>query len=148
MLLREATRRLMADIGELSASRVYETEPMYLSAQPAFLNAVVQGYFAGSPQQLLELCNRIEKDLGRDRQNELLKGPRSLDIDILLFGDLVLQSPELRIPHPGLLERAFVLRPLLQIAPDIRHPQNKTPIAELVQIDLSKGIYRQEHILV
>lgn len=148
MFLREATRRLNAHLDKLIASRVYETEPMYRSNQPAFLNAVVAGYFTGSPYELLRTCNSIEAALGRDRQQELPKGPRSLDIDILLFGTTVLQSPDLIIPHPGLLERAFVLRPLLELAPDLEHPHHKVPVAELVEIDLSKGIYRQEHILV
>jgi len=121
---------------------------MYLSNQPAFLNAVLTGYFVGSPHELLEISNTIEAELGRDRQLEVPKGPRSLDIDLLLFGDLVLQRVDLKIPHPGLLERAFVLRPLLEIAPKLTHPQHKIPIAKLVQFDLSKGIYRQEQILL
>ena len=148
MYLREASQRLGDHLTRLQASSVYETAPMYLSEQPAFLNAVVEGYFTGSPHELLEISNTIEAELGRDRQLELPKGPRTLDIDILFFGDLVLQSLDLEIPHPGLLERAFVLRPLLEIAPKLTHPQHKVPIAKLVQIDLSKGIYRQEQILV
>ncbi|MCA1754354.1 MAG: 2-amino-4-hydroxy-6-hydroxymethyldihydropteridine diphosphokinase [Spirochaeta sp.] len=148
MYLREASHRLGAHLTRLQASSVYETAPMYLSNQPAFLNAVLEGYFVGSPHDLLAISNTIEAQLGRDRQLEVPKGPRSLDIDLLLFGDLVLQSIDLEIPHPGLLERAFVLQPLLEIAPKLKHPQHKVPIAELVQIDLAKGIYRQEQILV
>ncbi|TVR93281.1 MAG: 2-amino-4-hydroxy-6-hydroxymethyldihydropteridine diphosphokinase [Spirochaetaceae bacterium] len=148
VFLRDATQGLAGHLSRLNASPVYETAPMYLSDQPPFLNAVIEGYFTGSPHELLAICNTIESKLGRNRKQEVPKGPRSLDIDILLFGDLLLQAPHLEIPHPGLLERAFVLAPLLAIAPELEHPRYKRPIAELVQIDLSEGIYRQEHILV
>ncbi|HXE04419.1 MAG TPA: 2-amino-4-hydroxy-6-hydroxymethyldihydropteridine diphosphokinase [Bryobacteraceae bacterium] len=101
-------------------SSLYETEPRDLRDQPWFLNLVVETETSLLPRQLLSTIRRIEKNLGRKRV--IAKGPRTIDIDILLFGRFVVDTPELQIPHPRLHERRFVLEPLAELAPELRHP--------------------------
>lgn len=98
-------------------SPIYETEPAYLDDQPRFLNAVAYGHTMLSPHELLNTLKTIERELGRTTGPRF--GPRTIDLDILLYGDLVLDTEELTIPHPRMLERPFVLIPLAQIAPDM-----------------------------
>ncbi len=97
------------------ASHAYETEPAYLADQPPFANAVVEIETSLEPEQLLDHLHAIEDEMGRVRAVE--NGPRVIDLDILTFGDTELSSEILTIPHPGLLERDFVVTPLLEIAP-------------------------------
>lgn len=101
-------------------SSLYETEPMYLKEQPWFLNLVCTGETELSPQALLDFIGQVEKRLGRVRGEHY--GPRTIDIDILLYDALVLDTPSLQLPHPRLAERAFVLVPLEEIAPHLVHP--------------------------
>ena len=101
-------------------SSLYETEPVDYLDQPWFLNCVVEGETESQPAELLGALRAIEAQLGSKKA--FAKGPRLLDIDILLFGDLSLDTPELQIPHPRMLERKFVLAPLAEIAPALRHP--------------------------
>jgi 2-amino-4-hydroxy-6-hydroxymethyldihydropteridine diphosphokinase len=104
-----------------AASSLYETEPVGGPPQGPFLNMVVRGETDLAPEDLLAQCLETERDLGRVRAERF--GPRTLDIDILLYGDLVLDTPDLTVPHPHLHERLFVLVPLSEIAPDeARHP--------------------------
>jgi len=111
-------------LGEFSTvvrrSPVYETAPMYLTDQPRFLNMVVQIDTDRDPRQLLALLKQAEKSLGRE--GGVRYGPRVIDLDILLYDDQVVNLPNLKIPHPGLPERAYVLRPLCDIAPHLIHP--------------------------
>lgn len=100
-------------------SSVYETEPVGYEDQPPFLNAVCQVQTDIGPLQLLALVKGIEASMGR--APNFTDGPRPIDIDIILYDDLVMIDPELTIPHPRMAERAFVLVPLLEIAPDIVH---------------------------
>ncbi len=111
-------------------SSVYETEPQDLRNQPWFLNLVVQVETALFPIQLLHSLQAIELALGRKRITP--KGPRSIDIDILLFGRFVVQTAELEVPHPRMHLRRFVLELLAEIAPDIRHPLLKKSARELL----------------
>jgi len=111
-------------------SSFYETEPVDFHEQPWFLNCAVQGRTDLGPQELLHSLQEIEKRMGS--RKELAKGPRILDIDILLYGDLVLKQPQLQIPHPRMLERKFVLAPLAEIAPALRHPDWKGTASELL----------------
>lgn len=108
----------------LRASRLYRTPAWGVTAQPDFVNAVAMVETALEPHALLENLLRIERDAGRDRRADGSDrwGPRTLDLDLLLFGDQVIDTPGLKVPHPHLHERAFVLVPLLEIAPDIRVP--------------------------
>ena len=99
-------------------SSVYETEPWGPVAQGPYLNQVVRGTTELAPRALLSALFAIETRLGRDRREEIRFGPRVIDLDVLLYGDLKIAEPDLEIPHPRLLERAFVLVPLAEIAPD------------------------------
>jgi len=125
-----------------AASSIYETEPWGPVAQGRYLNQVVGGETALSPHGLLAKLLEIERSLGRDRAREERYGPRVIDLDILLYGDRAVHEPDLEIPHPRLLERAFVLVPLLEIAPDVA--VNGVPVANaLSRLDRS-GVVRYE----
>jgi 2-amino-4-hydroxy-6-hydroxymethyldihydropteridine diphosphokinase len=113
----------------LKASSVYETEPVDVPDQPWFLNQVLEVRSSLDPPALLKLVKSIEA--GLKRVPTVAKGPRTVDIDILLAGDLVIDTPELVIPHPRLARRNFVLVPLIEIAPQIRHPVLGKTIREL-----------------
>jgi len=108
------------DLTITRASAIYETEPRDLVQQPWFLNQVIEVETSLFPRQLLARAQKIERDMGRKRIQP--KGPRVIDIDILLFGEAVIHTPDLEIPHPRMLERRFVLDPLAELAPDLRHP--------------------------
>lgn len=115
----------------VGCSRWYETEPVGAIAQAWFLNGAVGIETTLSPHELLARCRYIEGTRGRDRARETPGGPRPLDLDILLFGDQVIATPDLQIPHPRMAERAFVLAPLNDIAPRAIHPGLKRTIGDL-----------------
>jgi 2-amino-4-hydroxy-6-hydroxymethyldihydropteridine diphosphokinase len=121
--MREAVRRL-AGVPHVEIERVsslYETAPMGGPAdQGWFLNAVVAVRTRLSPDDLLQACRQIEHDLGRVRGERF--GPRTMDMDVLLYADRIIQTAELTVPHPRLHERRFVLVPLVEVAPDLLHP--------------------------
>ncbi|MDR2617658.1 MAG: 2-amino-4-hydroxy-6-hydroxymethyldihydropteridine diphosphokinase [Treponema sp.] len=122
-LLDKAVLRLDAVISGLRRASLYETEPLGVIDQPRFLNTAVAGWYNGSPRELLESVHSIETDFGRDRSGERRWGERSLDIDILLFGDLAVSDPpDLELPHPRLRERRFALEPLLELLPCAAEP--------------------------
>ncbi|GHV66667.1 2-amino-4-hydroxy-6-hydroxymethyldihydropteridine diphosphokinase [Spirochaetia bacterium] len=124
-ILEGAVEVLQRDVlKNLRCSNFIETEPMGLKDQRWFLNAAVAGDFSqGGPHDLLDLIHRIEATFGRDRSKERRWGERTLDIDILLFGSLIVSEPPvLEIPHPRLRERPFALIPLLQLLPDAVDP--------------------------
>ncbi|MBV9222676.1 MAG: 2-amino-4-hydroxy-6-hydroxymethyldihydropteridine diphosphokinase [Acidobacteriaceae bacterium] len=106
-------------------SSLYETEPQDVARQPWFLNIVVRCETQLFPVQLLKVLQRIERELGRIRAGAVRRGPRVIDIDILLYGNAVIDTPQLTVPHPRMTERRFVLEPLLEIAPELRHPVTK-----------------------
>jgi 2-amino-4-hydroxy-6-hydroxymethyldihydropteridine diphosphokinase len=129
--LRKAIELLeAADIHVLRRSSLYQTEPQDLKAQPWFLNAVAEVETKLFPMQLLARIQNIERQLGRKRT--VPKGPRTIDIDILLYGSFVIETIELQIPHPRFTERRFVLEPLLELAPDLRHPVTRRRVRELL----------------
>ncbi len=112
-------------------SPVYETEPRDYASQPWFLNAVVEAETSLLPVRLLHRCRQIERDLGRKRGG-VSKGPRIIDIDILLHGRAVVDVPQLVIPHASMHERRFVLEPLAELAPELKHPVLLRSIRELL----------------
>ena len=132
--LRAALERL-ATLGEVSAvSSIYETEPVEYTDQPWFLNCVVKLETEKMPKQLLAQLLAIEHGMGRRRSRAgkpKIKGPRTIDIDILLFGHSIVDTAGLTIPHPAMHERRFVLEPLAEIASEERHPVFKRSIREL-----------------
>jgi 2-amino-4-hydroxy-6-hydroxymethyldihydropteridine diphosphokinase len=104
----------------LALSALYETQPVDVPNQPWFLNCVAAIETDKTPREFLQLALQVEAGMGRLRMSE--KGPRKIDIDIVLFGDWVLNEPGLKIPHPAMHQRRFVLEPLVEIAPEVRHP--------------------------
>ena len=129
--LRSAIERLEApDLRILRVSPVYETEPMDVNDQPWFLNLVVEAETDLPPASLLARTTAAEQAGARQRTTP--KGPRTIDIDILLYGTDVVRSDELEIPHPRMIERRFVLAPLADLAPDLLHPVAHRTIRELL----------------
>lgn len=112
-------------------SALYETEPWGITKQPRFINMAVEIETRLEPKDLLGVLKEIEKVMGREKSPKW--GPRIIDLDILLFDDMVLKDDELEIPHPLMHERDFVLRPLCEIAPDRIHPLLKMRICDLMQ---------------
>jgi 2-amino-4-hydroxy-6-hydroxymethyldihydropteridine diphosphokinase len=127
--LRDAQARLAAAGRLVAASSLYETEPVEFAPQPWFLNCAVALETGKTPQQLMAEILAIEKEMGRQRVQK--KGPRSIDIDILLFDDTIVDSKDLTVPHPAMQRRRFVLEPLEEIAPELLHPVLKKTIREL-----------------
>jgi 2-amino-4-hydroxy-6-hydroxymethyldihydropteridine diphosphokinase len=128
--LRTAIEKLKGIGNPIAVSSFYETEPVEVSgAQPWFLNCAVKLDTEKMPRQLIASILALEQDMGRQRKQQ--KGPRIIDLDILLFGSSIIEIPSLTIPHPKLHQRRFVLEPLAEIAPDARHPVFKRTIREL-----------------
>lgn len=127
-------RTAIAKLGTLgqvrSISSFYETEPVEVISQALFLNCAVVLETPLSATTLMSELLDIERELGRQRIQK--KGPRTIDIDILLFGDLIIDSPNLTVPHPAMTHRRFVLAPLAEIAPELLHPVKKKTIRQLL----------------
>ena len=129
--LRVAKEQIEApDLRVLRASSIYETAPRDVEDQPWFLNQVLECETDLFPRQLLARLQKIERDMGRKRR--MAKGPREIDLDILLYGDAVVKAPELEIPHPRMAERRFVLEPLAELAPEKRHPGTRRTMREML----------------
>lgn len=111
-------------------SPIFEYEPYGFKEQPRFLNAVLKGWWDGTPQELLNVLKKIEKKIGRKKRRRW--GPREIDLDILFFDSIIYETEELKIPHPDLHNRVFVLEPLSTIAPKLVHPVFKKTIKELL----------------
>lgn len=136
--IRSALNELKKKHKIAAVSRAYITKPLYFTEQKSFLNLVVKIETNTAPLQLLKEINNIEAALGRNRDKETRYGPRSIDIDIILYNDLVMDSPQLSIPHPRMHERAFVLIPLLEIAPELHCPKTGKAYTEyLKKLDLT-----------
>jgi 2-amino-4-hydroxy-6-hydroxymethyldihydropteridine diphosphokinase len=129
--LQTAIRKLM-NLGDvITVSSIYETEPIGFREQPWFLNCVVLLRTELLPRLFLKRILAIEQEMGRKRTQP--KGPRTIDIDILLFGSATIKTPELVVPHPAMHERRFVLAPLVEIAPDASHPIFKLTARKLLE---------------
>lgn len=130
--LRAAIERLSeSGVHVVRVSPTYETEPVGFANQGWFLNLVVEAETALFPVQLLARTSRIERDLGRVRS--VPNGPRTVDIDILLYGQAVIHTAKLEVPHPRMGERRFVLAPLADLAPDLRHPVTRRSIRRMLE---------------
>ena len=131
--LREAVRRVEA-LGEVRAvSSFYDTEPVGYVDQPRFLNGALLLDTDLSPETLMRELLAVEHAMGRDRTSAVPKGPRVIDLDLLLYEDVVIETDELTLPHPAMHEREFVLRPLAEIAPEMRHPVLRLAVREMLE---------------
>ena len=108
-------------------SGIYETRPLYVEKQPLYLNAVGEAWSGLEPQVMLARLQEIEREFGRNRSKEIRRGPRTLDLDILLCGDRLVDTPQLQVPHPLMAERLFVLVPLLELEPGCADTRTGTP---------------------
>jgi 2-amino-4-hydroxy-6-hydroxymethyldihydropteridine diphosphokinase len=123
----------------VARSSLYSTEPVGFADQPHFLNAVVMLETDLDPHALLEGLLRIELEFGRDRSAGHRNGPRTLDLDILVFGDLTLSEPGLELPHPRMLERGFVMIPLAELASKYKNAKKLQTISRLLQMFLERS---------
>lgn len=136
--LNKAIESLPPEVKPRKMSRIYQTPPWGYTDQPDFLNQVVEAETELAPEALLQRLKEIEKELGRIERFRY--GPRCIDLDILFYGDMIYKSETLVIPHPALTERAFVLVPLNEIAPDLTHPVTGIKISVLLEKLDDKGI--------
>ncbi|GAC1640504.1 MAG: 2-amino-4-hydroxy-6-hydroxymethyldihydropteridine diphosphokinase [Candidatus Acidiferrum sp.] len=142
LMLRSAVDSLAAvGVRVVKVSALYETEPVDFLEQPWFLNCVAEAETSLAPLDLLRVLRGIEARLGSKK--EFAKGPRLLDIDILLYGEETIALPELQIPHPRMLERKFVLAPLAEIAPRVKHPAWLADAAELLAKSADRSLVKR-----
>lgn len=139
--IEKAARALSHVIKDLKMSTIYETPPMYREDQPPFLNCVFSGTCILEPLELLGKIHEIEHAAGRDRKKAGWMGPRTIDLDILLFGNRVIDEENLTVPHPRMKERAFVLVPLLELDPLLRDPATGEPYSVQAEKLGREGIY-------
>jgi 2-amino-4-hydroxy-6-hydroxymethyldihydropteridine diphosphokinase len=140
LLARTLERLASDDIRVVRVSSVYETEPRDVPDQPWFLNQVVEVETSLFPKQLLARLQKIEIGMGRVRMEA--RGPRTVDIDILFYGNAIVSTPGLEIPHPRLPDRRFVLEPLAELAPEFRHPRTRQTVREMLAAVRHQKVHR------
>jgi 2-amino-4-hydroxy-6-hydroxymethyldihydropteridine diphosphokinase len=139
--IRKAFTALSSILAHPRMSSLWESKARYVEDQENFINTVVSGDTELSPRRLLHEVQEIETHFGRDRGNERPKGPRSLDIDILLFGEALIAETDLIVPHPGMRERKFVLLPLLELDPGLVDPASSERFDRHLAVLPNQGIY-------
>ena len=135
-----AHHKLKCVLKSIKSSSVFKTEPMYNLDQPEFLNAVFFGFTDLDMYELLSYIHTLEEAAGRDRAKAGWKGPRSLDIDILLYGSTISKDPKLILPHPGITERGFVLIPLVELAPHLVDPVSGLKYESFIENNMNFGV--------
>ncbi|MDC7224191.1 MAG: 2-amino-4-hydroxy-6-hydroxymethyldihydropteridine diphosphokinase [Spirochaetales bacterium] len=138
--LRFARERLSLLLGNFRASSLYETAPRDYLDQDHFLNCVFSGTVLGEPEDFLDELQRLEKEAGRVREGAIPKGPRELDLDILLWGDRRIGTARLIVPHPAMKERAFVLVPLLELEENLVEPGTSVPYRDYLASLEDQGV--------
>lgn len=128
------------EINLVATAPLIETAPVGGIPQPHYINSTCLLTTSLSPRELLEVCQRIEVELGRNREEEEKWGPRTIDLDILLFGGTIVDSPDLRVPHPEMHRRRFVLEPLCEIAPEMIHPELHVTVRYLLNSLISESV--------
>ena len=141
--LKQARRRLADNISDIRLSNIYETTPRYRIDQSDFFNLVLVGKTDLAPLELLNTAQSIESELGRDRSTGGWKGPRTIDIDLLLYNNLSIDLPSLVLPHPHIKERKFVLVPLLELEPNLVEPGTEKAYMDVLTRMEDQGIYYQ-----
>ena len=139
--LGEACRLLASFLARFACASLYESLPQEVTDQPLFLNTVARGETRLTPERLLAELHAIERDLGRDRTHERSKGPRAIDIDLLLYGNRMMQTERLTVPHPSITSRKFVLVPLLELDSTLREPGTGVPYEYHLRLLPPQGIY-------
>lgn len=140
--LQQALKEISMRVSIIKTSSVYETPPWGYSNQPVFFNQVLSGNTSLNPDELLTFVKNIENSMGRVKNFQ--NGPRLIDIDILLFGEQIINSEKLVIPHPRMLERSFVMLPLAEIEPELIIPGTNKKVLELLQNVDKTGIQKLE----
>ena len=148
-ILSRACEALSAVLKNFRCSSVYKTKPRYVENQDDFYNMVAAGEWEGTPRELLRAVQKIENWFGRDRESVGPKGPRTLDIDIELFGNQIIREEDavnpLYVPHPLMNERQFVLIPLLEILPDFADPITRQPFSKILSTLSDQGVELWKH---
>jgi 2-amino-4-hydroxy-6-hydroxymethyldihydropteridine diphosphokinase len=143
--LKKALGLLGESVEIVKVSSVYDTEPVGVGEQPRFLNLMCRVNTDIGPMQLLSLIKGIEASMGRDLR--LRNTPRIIDIDIILYGDTIMESPELIIPHPRMRERAFVLVPFAEISPQVVHPVTGDRVGDLAKrVEGRSGVVKKRRL--
>ncbi len=145
-IIRRALKSISSFIRDMRVSSLYLTAPQDYTNQPDFYNIVAAGKFNSTPEDLLVLVHKVETEFGRDRVNGVYKGPRTLDVDIILFGNdcFSMKEPDLEIPHRSAKRRLFVLIPLLEIMPDAADPLSGELYRNIAAILPDQGVRKLE----
>ena len=145
LIIGSAIKMLKQSLSDMRIASLYDTDPLYVMDQGNFINTAVTGFFKGTPRDLLYYISYVEAKFGRDRVMERRWGERLLDIDILLFDNLIFKEHDLVIPHPHMKERRFALEPLLELLPDVIDPESGQSFWNICRDLPDQGVRRLPH---